>query len=102
MHIQSNIKPFDKHVNNALKNWEHWEGIGKSIPDPRDFLTPDRFPEAEVREKSRGSREVARAEGVDFPIPLEFLVEKGQSLIISREGLILTLSILPCPQGRIF
>ena len=25
-----------------------------------------------------------------------------QSLIISREGLILTLSILPCPQGRIF
>ena len=24
------------------------------------------------------------------------------SLIISREGLILTLSILPCPQGRIF
>ena len=26
----------------------------------------------------------------------------GQSVIISREGLILTLSILPCPQGRIF
>ena len=25
-----------------------------------------------------------------------------QSVIISREGLILTLSILPCPQGRIF
>ena len=57
------------------------KGIGKSIPDPRDFLTPDRFPEAEVREKSRGSREVSRAEGVDFPIPLEFLVEKGHSII---------------------
>ena len=28
-------------------------------------------------------------------------IEKSQSLIISREGLILTLSILPCPQGRI-
>ena len=26
---------------------------------------------------------------------------KWHSLIISREGLILTLSILPCPQGRI-
>ena len=26
----------------------------------------------------------------------------GQSVIISKEGLILTLSILPCPQGRIF
>ena len=26
----------------------------------------------------------------------------GQSVIISREGLILTLSILPCPQERIF
>ena len=34
-----------------------------------------------------------------------FSLEEGsisQSLIISREGLILTLSILPCPQGRIF
>ena len=29
-------------------------------------------------------------------------VESAQSVIISREGLILTLSILPCPQGRIF
>ena len=27
---------------------------------------------------------------------------KAQSVTISREGLILTLSILPCPQGRIF
>ena len=32
----------------------------------------------------------------------DFRSGKTHSLIISREGLILTLSILPCPQGRIF
>ena len=31
-----------------------------------------------------------------------FQIETWQSVIISREGLILTLSILSCPQGRIF
>ena len=37
-------------------------------------------------------------------ISTEYLPPLGdiQSVIISREGLILTLSILPCPQGRIF
>ena len=34
--------------------------------------------------------------------PTEILEEIFQSVITSREGLILTLSILPCPQGRIF
>ena len=32
----------------------------------------------------------------------QFFNKINQSLIISREGLILTLSILPCPQRRIF
>ena len=34
---------------------------------PRDFLRPERFPEGEARGKSRGSREISRAEGTDFP-----------------------------------
>ena len=31
-----------------------------------------------------------------------FMLSVDQSVIISREGLILTQSILPCPQGSIF
>ena len=40
-------------------------GIGKSIPDARS-PRPERFP------NFRGSREIWRAEGMDFPIPPEF------------------------------
>ena len=39
---------------------------------PRDFPRPERFPEGEARGKSRGSREILRAEGMDFPIPPSF------------------------------
>ena len=34
--------------------------------------TPMRFPEGKARRKSRGSREISRAEWVDFTIPTEF------------------------------
>ena len=46
-------------------------GIGKSIPDAQDFPRPERFPEGEARGKSRGSREISRAAGMDFPLPPE-------------------------------
>ena len=54
---------------------------------------------------SRGEKPMAEENleggGDGFPNTSRVLVEHGHSLIISREGLILTLSILPCPQGRI-
>ena len=51
------------------KRGRYWEIHPRS---PRDFLTPERFPEGEARGKSRGSREISRAEGMDFPIPPSF------------------------------
>ena len=60
------------------------------IDDMISSPTPKRFPE--TRGKSRGLREIWRAKGMDFPIPPEFWWN-GHSLIISREVLILTLSI---------
>ena len=37
-------------------------------PSPRDFPWPERFPEGEARGKSRGSKEISRADGMNFPI----------------------------------
>ena len=50
---------------------------------PRDFPRPERFPEGEARGKSRGSREISRAEGMDFPIPPEFWWSTDILLIIN-------------------
>ena len=77
---------------------EGW--IGKSIPDAQDFPRPERFPEGEARGKSRGSREILRAEGMDFPIPSEFWWSTDILLIInSSTGM--DQEIHPCGQGRI-
>ena len=77
---------------------EGW--IGKSIPDAQDFPRPERFPEGEARGKSRGSREISRAEGMDFPIPPEFWWSTDILLIInSSTGM--DQEIHPCGQGRI-
>ena len=61
-------------------------GIGKSIPDARG--------------KSQGSREIWRAEGMDFPIPPEFWWSTDNlSASIFLQGV--DHKILPCGQGRI-
>ena len=66
-------------------------GIGKSIPDAQ---------EGEARGKSRGSREIWRAEGMDFPIPPEFWWSTDNlSASIFLQGV--DQKILPCGQGRI-
>ena len=39
---------------------------------PKDFPRPKSYPEGEAREKSWGSREISRAERMDFPIPPKF------------------------------
>jgi len=62
--------------------------------------TPERFPEGEARGKSRGSREIWRAEGMDFPIPPEFWWSTDNlSASIFLQGV--DQKILPCGQGRI-
>ena len=67
---------------------------------PRDFLRPERFPEGEARGKSRGSREISRAEGMDFPIPPEFWWSTDILLIINPStGM--DQEIHPSGQGRI-
>jgi len=61
-------------------------GIEKSIPDARKI--------------SRGSREIRRAEGMDFPIPPEFWWSTDNlSASIFLQGV--DQKILPCGQGRI-
>ena len=71
-------------------------------------LMPKKFPE--TRGTSRGSREISRAEGVDFPIPPEFkwsteiLFFINPSLGVGQEiplweGLVLLNPILPCKWG---
>ena len=75
-----------------------WQGSIASVhvtTERRDVLgctspTTKRFPEAQ--EMSWGPREISRSEGRGCTT---------HSLIISREGLILTLSILPCLEGWI-
>ena len=60
--------------------------------------TPERFPE--TRGKSQGSREIWRAEGMDFPIPPEFWWSTDNlSASIFLQGV--DQKILPCGQGRI-
>merc|ERR1712055_825239 len=67
---------------------------------PKDFPRPERFPEGEARGKSRGSREIWRAEGMDFPIPPEFWWSTDNlSASIFLQGV--DQKILPCGQGRI-
>ena len=67
---------------------------------PRDFLRPERFPEGGARGKSWGSREISRAEGMDFPIPLE---SWWSTDILSSSNFLqgVDQQILPCGQGRI-
>ena len=66
----------------------------------KDFPRPKRFPEGEARGKSRGSREIWRAEGMDFPIPPEFWWSTDNlSASIFLQGV--DQKILPCGQGRI-
>ena len=80
------------------------EGRGKSreISRGHGFCTPrpEGFPEGEARGKSRGSRGAKpmtkgnlEGGGDGFPNPSRVLVEHKHSLIITREGLILTLTI---------
>ena len=67
---------------------------------PRDFPRPERFPEGEARGKSWGSREISRAEGMDFPITPEFWWRTDiLSSSIFLQGV--DQEILPCGQGRI-
>ena len=67
---------------------------------PKDFPRPERFPEGEARGKSRGSREISRAEGMDFPIPPEFWWSTDILLIINPStGM--DQEIHPSGQGRI-
>ena len=78
---------------------------------PRDFPRPERFPEGKARGKSRGSREILRAEGMDFPIhpsswqcrytlPPNFWWSTDILLIINLStGM--DQEIHPCGQGRI-
>ena len=66
----------------------------------KDFPRPERFPEGEARGKSRGSREIRRAEGMDFPIPPEFWWSTDNlSASIFLQGV--DQKILPCGQERI-
>ena len=54
----------------------------------------------EVQGKSLGSREILRAEGIDFPIPLEFWWSTDILLIINPyTGM--DQEIHPCGQGKI-
>ena len=63
-------------------------GIGKSIPDGRKIS------------RGRSSREILRAEGMDFPIPPEFWWSTDiLSASIFLQGV--DQEILPCGQGRI-
>ena len=67
------------------------ESLGNSSRRPRDFPRPERFPEGnlEGRGKSRGSREISRAGGMDFPIPPKFWWSTDILLIINpipRDG----------------
>ena len=48
------------------------EVLGNPSWCPRDFPRPEIFPEGEARGKSRRSREISKAEGMDFPILPEF------------------------------
>ena len=67
---------------------------------PKDFPRPERFPEGEAQGKSQGSREIWRAEGMDFPIPPEFWWSTDNlSASIFLQGV--DQKILPCGQGRI-
>ena len=64
-------------------------GIGRSIPDGQ-----------KISRDPRGSREIWRAEGMDFPIPPEFWWSTDNlSASICRQGV--DQKILPCGQGRI-
>ena len=74
-------------------------GIGKSIPYAREISRDLRdFPRAQG--KSRGSREISRAKGMDFPIPTEFWWSTDILLIINPStGM--DQEIHPCVQGRI-
>ena len=57
-------------------------------------LTAKRFPETREISRGRSPREISSAEGIDFPIPPEFL-----SSSIFLQGV--DQKILPCGQGRI-
>ena len=73
--------------------------MGNPSPPP-NFPRPKRFPEGEARGKSRGSREIWRAEGKDFPIPPEFWWSTDNlSASIFLQGV--DQKFLPCGQGRI-
>ena len=75
------------------------EVLGNPSPPP-NFPRPKRFPEGEARGKSRGSREIWRAEGMEFPIPPEFWWRTDNlSASIFLQGV--DQKILPCGQGRI-
>ena len=50
--------------------------------------------------KSRGSREILRAEGMGFPIPPEFWWSTDILLIINPST-VMDQEIYPCGQGRI-
>ena len=68
--------------------------------NPRDFLRPKIFPKGKARGKSRGSREISRAEGMDFLIPPEFCCSTDILLIINPStGM--DQEIHPSGQGRI-
>ena len=67
---------------------------------PRDFPRPERCPEGEAQGKSRGLREISRAEGMDFTIPPEFWWSTDILLIINPStGM--DQEIHPSRQGRI-
>ena len=67
---------------------------------PKDFPRPERFHEGEARGKSQGSREIWRAEGMDFPIPPEFWWSTDNlSASFFLQGV--DQKILPRGQGRI-
>ena len=84
-------------INISLIMMKEWEIHPRC---PKDFPRPKRFPEGEARGKSRGSREIWRAEGMDFPIPPEFWWSTDNlSASIFLQGV--DQKILPCGQGRI-
>ena len=76
----------EENVRTPPKRGRYWEIHPRR---PRDFPRPERFPEGEARGKSRGSREISRAEGVGFPNTSQVLVECGHSphhQFIYRDG----------------
>ena len=84
-------------INTSLIMMKEWEIHSRR---PKDFPRPERFPEGEARGKSRGSREIWRAEGMDFAIPPEFWWSTDNlSASILIQGV--DQNILPCGQGRI-